>query len=96
MAFYRCLLSIFITGLFGNIIVSIIGAILGGFAFGLLGIPASGMIGSINTATVGAALLLFLIRLIRKTQALQSIRKSSMHCKGCFNNLFSNNARKPG
>ena len=39
----------------------------GGFVFGLLGISAGGLVGSIITATVGAALLLFLIGLIKKT-----------------------------
>jgi Transglycosylase associated protein len=34
----------------------------GGLLFGLLGITAGGLIGSIITATVGAALLLFLVR----------------------------------
>ena len=42
----------------------------GGFVFGLLGISAGGLVGSIITATVGAALLLFLIGLIKKTLAL--------------------------
>lgn len=50
-------------GLLGNIIVGIIGAVLGGFVFGLLGISAGGLIGA---ATAGAALLLFLIGLIKK------------------------------
>ena len=53
-------------GLLGNIIVGIIGAVLGGFVFGFLGISAGGIIGAIVTATVGAALLLFLIGLIKK------------------------------
>jgi uncharacterized membrane protein YeaQ/YmgE (transglycosylase-associated protein family) len=53
-------------GLLGNIIVGIIGAVLGGFVFGLLGISAGGLIGAIVTATAGAALLLFLIGLIKK------------------------------
>jgi uncharacterized membrane protein YeaQ/YmgE (transglycosylase-associated protein family) len=53
-------------GLYGNIIVGVNGAVVGGFVFGLLGISAGGLIGSIITATVGAVLLLFLIRLIKK------------------------------
>jgi uncharacterized membrane protein YeaQ/YmgE (transglycosylase-associated protein family) len=39
---------------------------LGGFVFGLLGISAGGLIGSIVMATVGAALLLFIIGIIKK------------------------------
>ena len=44
-------------GLFGNIVVGIIGAVIGGYVFGLLGISAGGMIGAIVTATAGAAIL---------------------------------------
>ncbi|KAB2923602.1 MAG: GlsB/YeaQ/YmgE family stress response membrane protein [Candidatus Contendobacter sp.] len=53
-------------GLLGNIIVGIIGAVVGGFLFGTLGLAAGGLIGSIGTATVGAVVLLFLIGLIKK------------------------------
>jgi uncharacterized membrane protein YeaQ/YmgE (transglycosylase-associated protein family) len=40
--------------------------VVGGFLFGLLGLSAGGLIGSIMTATVGAVVLLFLIGLIKK------------------------------
>jgi len=53
-------------GLLGNIIVGIIGAVLGGFVFGLLGITTEGMVGSIITATVGAVILIFAARIIKK------------------------------
>ena len=53
-------------GLLCNIVVGIIGAVVGGFLFGLLGLSAGGLIGSIMTATVGAVVLLFLIGLIKK------------------------------
>jgi uncharacterized membrane protein YeaQ/YmgE (transglycosylase-associated protein family) len=53
-------------GLLGNIVVGIIGALVGGYVFGLLGISAGGLIGSIVTATVGAVLLLFIVRLIKR------------------------------
>jgi uncharacterized membrane protein YeaQ/YmgE (transglycosylase-associated protein family) len=53
-------------GLLVNIVVGILGAIVGGFVFGLLGISAGGIIGSIITATVGAVLLLFIVGLIKK------------------------------
>ena len=45
---------------------SLIGAVVGGFLFSLLGLAAGGLIGSIVTATVGAVVLLFLIGLIKK------------------------------
>jgi len=53
-------------GLLGNIIVGIIGAVVGGFVFGLLGIAAGGIVGSIITATVGAVILIFSVRIIKK------------------------------
>jgi uncharacterized membrane protein YeaQ/YmgE (transglycosylase-associated protein family) len=53
-------------GLPGNIIIGIIGAVVGGYVFGILGITAGGLIGSIITATAGAVLLLFVIRLIKQ------------------------------
>jgi uncharacterized membrane protein YeaQ/YmgE (transglycosylase-associated protein family) len=52
-------------GLLGNIAVGIVGAVIGGFVFSMLGITAGGMVGAIITATVGAALLLFLIGLFK-------------------------------
>jgi uncharacterized membrane protein YeaQ/YmgE (transglycosylase-associated protein family) len=55
-------------GLLGNIIIGVIGSILGGWLFGVLGISVGGeWVGPIVTATVGALVLLFLIRLIKKT-----------------------------
>ncbi len=43
------------------------GTLMKGGGFGLLGISAGGLIGSIVTATAGAALLLFILGLIRKS-----------------------------
>jgi uncharacterized membrane protein YeaQ/YmgE (transglycosylase-associated protein family) len=45
-------------GLFGNIVVGVIGALIGGWLFGLLGIAVGGLIGSIIAAVVGAIILL--------------------------------------
>ncbi len=53
-------------GLFGNIVVGILGAVIGGYVFSLLGISVGGMIGSIVTATIGAAILLYFVGLIKK------------------------------
>jgi uncharacterized membrane protein YeaQ/YmgE (transglycosylase-associated protein family) len=53
-------------GIIGDLIVGVIGAFLGAWVFGLLGIGAGGLLGALVTATVGAMLLLFLIRLINK------------------------------
>ena len=54
-------------GLLGDIVVGVIGALLGGFIFGLLGIwPGGGLLGSLIVATIGAVVLLYLLRLIKK------------------------------
>jgi len=54
-------------GLVGNIVVGIFGAIFGGWLFGQVGVAsASGILGEILGATVGAVILLFLVRLVRR------------------------------
>jgi uncharacterized membrane protein YeaQ/YmgE (transglycosylase-associated protein family) len=55
-------------GLVGDLIVGVIGALLGGFLFGLLGIHAYGLLGSLVTATVGAVVLIVLLRLIKRSR----------------------------
>jgi uncharacterized membrane protein YeaQ/YmgE (transglycosylase-associated protein family) len=53
-------------GVIGDIIVGVIGALLGGFLFGSLGIfPGGGLFGSLIVATIGAVVLLFLLRPVR-------------------------------
>jgi uncharacterized membrane protein YeaQ/YmgE (transglycosylase-associated protein family) len=53
-------------GLLGNILIGIVGGVVGGFLFRLLAIAAGGLIGSIVTATVGAVVLLYLVGLVKK------------------------------
>ena len=53
-------------GVVMDIVVGIIGALIGGWVFGLLGVSAGGMIGSIVVAFIGACILLWLVRLIKK------------------------------
>ncbi len=53
-------------GLFGNIVVGVVGAVIGQFVFGFFNITASGIIGTIVIATVGAAILLFVVGLVKK------------------------------
>jgi uncharacterized membrane protein YeaQ/YmgE (transglycosylase-associated protein family) len=58
-------------GIVGDLIVGVIGALLGGFLFGALGIGAGGgLLGSLIVATIGAIILLFLLRLIRRGPAV--------------------------
>ncbi len=53
-------------GLLGDLIVGVLGSLLGGFLFGLLGFGAYGLIARLLMAVVGAVVLLFLIRLVRR------------------------------
>ncbi len=54
------------SGLIMNVIIGIVGAFIGGWLFGVLGIsPQAGFAGSLITATVGAVVLLFGLRLIK-------------------------------
>ena len=50
-------------GLVGNLIIGVLGALLGGLLFGLLGLSANNLIGSLLTATIGAVILLALLRI---------------------------------
>ncbi len=53
-------------GLFGDLIVGVIGALLGGWVFSLFGIGSYGLLGELIVATIGALLLLYLVRLIKR------------------------------
>lgn len=53
-------------GLVGNIVVGILGAVIGGYIFDFLNISARGILGSLVTAVVGAIVLLYLISLAKK------------------------------
>ena len=54
-------------GLLLNIIVGIIGAFIGSFVFGLLGLGVEGaIIGNLIVATVGAVILLAILKVVRK------------------------------
>jgi len=54
-------------GVVGDIVVGILGALVGGFLFGVLGFSGGGgLLGSIVIATVGAVVLIFVRRLIKR------------------------------
>ena len=54
-------------GVLINIVLGIIGGVVGGWVFGLLGLSTGdGLVGSLITALVGAVLLLYVARLIKK------------------------------
>lgn len=49
-------------GIVHNLVIGVIGAILGGFLFRLVGLLPTGLLGSLISATFGAVLLLFLLQ----------------------------------
>jgi uncharacterized membrane protein YeaQ/YmgE (transglycosylase-associated protein family) len=49
-----------------NLIIGVIGALIGGFLFRLAGVDIGGLVGQLISATVGAVILLFLLRYIRR------------------------------
>ena len=54
-------------GVIGDIVVGILGALLGGFLFTSLGLSAGGgLLGAIIVATIGAIVLIFLLRLVKR------------------------------
>jgi len=55
-------------GVIGDIVVGVIGALIGGFLFRELGVyPEGGLIGSLAVAVIGAVVFLFLLRLFKKS-----------------------------
>ncbi len=55
-------------GVIGDIVVGVIGALLGGFLFRELGVSTGeGLIGSLVVATIGALVFLFVLRLFKKS-----------------------------
>lgn len=54
-------------GLFGNIVIGILGAGVAGFLAPRLGLYTASTAGNIFAATIGALILLFLIGLVRRT-----------------------------
>jgi len=54
-------------GVIGDIVVGVVGALLGGFLFRSLGVSAGGgLLGAIIVATIGAIVLILLLRLIKR------------------------------
>lgn len=53
-------------GLVGNTLVGVIGAVIGGTVNNIVGVDTGGFISHLITATLGAALLLFIVAQIKK------------------------------
>jgi uncharacterized membrane protein YeaQ/YmgE (transglycosylase-associated protein family) len=58
-------------GIIGDIIIGIVGAFIGGWLFTAMGVavPLGGIAGTILVAFIGAVVLLFIIRLVRRGSA---------------------------
>lgn len=53
-------------GVIADIIIGVLGAMVGGFLFSLLGFSARGTLGSIITAVIGAVVFLAIVKAIHK------------------------------
>lgn len=53
-------------GLVVNVIIGIVGAVIGGFLFDLLNVPVGGWLGSLVVAFIGSVILLFTARQLSK------------------------------
>jgi uncharacterized membrane protein YeaQ/YmgE (transglycosylase-associated protein family) len=53
-------------GFWGNLIVGLVGGVLGGFVLRLLGLKSVSLVGKLATSVGGAVLLLLLVGLIKK------------------------------
>ena len=56
-------------GILMDLILGLVGAVIGGWIFGLLGISSYGLLGSLAAATVGAVILVAIARLFRRAPA---------------------------
>lgn len=54
-------------GFWGDLITGVVGSFIGGYAFNFMGIAVYGTIGSIISSTVGAIILLWVIRMFFHT-----------------------------
>ena len=52
-------------GILVDLLLGIVGSMIGGFLFGILGLYSAGLVGQLVVATIGAMLLLYLVRALR-------------------------------
>ena len=57
------------SGFLLNIVIGIVGSVLGGWLFGLMGLSSNNMWGSLITALVGAIVLLLIVSLFTRRRA---------------------------
>lgn len=63
-------------GLIGNLIVGVIGSLVGGFVFGFLGLTATNPIGSLVMAVVGAVVFFLLLGFLKPGKGKKSKKES--------------------
>ena len=51
-------------GLVGDLVVGVIGAVLGGYLLAAIGITTHGLLGALISATIGAIVLIVLLRIV--------------------------------
>ncbi|HMN06018.1 MAG TPA: GlsB/YeaQ/YmgE family stress response membrane protein [Flavobacteriales bacterium] len=49
-----------------NILLGLVGGLIGGLVFGLIGLEATNRLGQLTSSTIGAVLLIILVRALRK------------------------------
>lgn len=54
------------SGLLINLVIGVIGSVLGGWLFGVMGLGSTSLLGSLITATVGAIVLLLIVSLFTR------------------------------
>jgi uncharacterized membrane protein YeaQ/YmgE (transglycosylase-associated protein family) len=59
----------FDTGLIMNIVLGIVGAVVGNLLLGLVGIGMGGLIWQLIVAVIGACILIFIYRMVKQKQA---------------------------
>lgn len=57
------------SGFFLNIVIGVVGSVLGGWLFSLMGLSSNNMWGSLITALVGAIVLLLIVSLFTRRKA---------------------------
>ena len=55
-------------GLFGNLVVGIVGAVIGGVVFEAVGLAATGLLGRVICAFVGAVVLVWIVGLVSNSK----------------------------
>jgi uncharacterized membrane protein YeaQ/YmgE (transglycosylase-associated protein family) len=53
-------------GMFGDLVLGVVGSFVGGWLLAVLGLHAGGTIGTLVTATIGAVALIFIARLLKR------------------------------